>query len=87
MNRAVPSFIVNRLQTAIAMLVLEMLAKDWVSLEEIDRPLKPALSIRLHTAGVLPTYDFTGLDLVHDVMKGPGMTHPLFGGIKAFDPV
>jgi hypothetical protein len=73
---------VNRLQNAIAMLVLEMLAKDWASLEEIDRPLKPTLGIRLPIAGVLQTYDFTGLDLVHDLMKGPGMTHPLFGEMR-----
>jgi 3-hydroxybutyryl-CoA dehydrogenase len=73
----VPSFIVNRLQNAIAMPVLEMLAKGWASPEDIDRAVKLTLGVRLPIVGVVQTVDFTGLDLVHDIMKGLGMTHPL----------
>jgi 3-hydroxybutyryl-CoA dehydrogenase len=73
----VPSFIVNRLQNAIAMPVLEMLAKGWASPEEIDRAVKLTLGIRLPIVGVVQTVDFTGLDLVYDILKGLGMTHPM----------
>ena len=73
----VPSFIVNRLQNAIAMPVLEMLAKGWASPKEIDRAVKLTLGIRLPIVGVVQTVDFTGLDLVHDILKGLSMTHPL----------
>jgi 3-hydroxybutyryl-CoA dehydrogenase len=73
----VPSFIVNRLQNAIAMSVLEMLAKGWASPEEIDRAVKLTLGIRLPIVGVVQTVDFAGLDLIYDIMKGLGMPHPL----------
>ena len=77
LNEFVPSFIVNRLQNALAMQVLEMLAKGWASPEEIDRAVKLTLGVRLPIVGVVQTYDFSGLDLVHDIMQGLGMTHPL----------
>jgi 3-hydroxybutyryl-CoA dehydrogenase len=73
----VPSFIINRLQNAIAMPVLEMLAKGWASPEEIDRAVKFTLGIRLPIVGVVQTVDFTGLDLIHDIMRDLGMTHPV----------
>jgi 3-hydroxyacyl-CoA dehydrogenase len=77
MKKFVPGFIVNRLQNAIAMPVLEMLAQGWADPEEIDRAVKLTLGIRLPIVGVVQTVDFTGLDLVHDIMKGLGMTHPV----------
>ena len=73
----VPSFIVNKLQNALAMPVLEMLEKGWASPEDIDRAVKLTLGIRLPIVGVVQTVDFTGLDLVHDILKGLGMPHPL----------
>lgn len=76
----VPSFIVNRLQNAIAFPVLEMLAQGWASPEDIDRAVKLTLGIRLPIVGVVQTLDFSGLDLVHDIMKGVGMAHPLIDG-------
>ena len=57
--------------------VLEMLAKGWASPEEIDRAVKLTLGVRLPIVGVVQTVDFTGLDLVHDILQGLGMTHPL----------
>ena len=77
MKEFVPGFIVNRLQNAIAFPVLEMLAQGSASPEEIDRAVKLTLGVRLPIVGVVQTVDFTGLDLVHDIMKGVGMTHPL----------
>jgi 3-hydroxybutyryl-CoA dehydrogenase len=73
----VPSFIVNRLQNVMAIPVLEMLAKGLASPEDIDRPVKLTLRIRLPIVGVVQSVDFTGLDLVHDIMQGLGITHPL----------
>ncbi|MGW8321921.1 MAG: 3-hydroxyacyl-CoA dehydrogenase family protein [Thermodesulfobacteriota bacterium] len=77
MKKFVPGFIVNRLQNAIALPVLEMLAQGSASPEEIDRAVKLTLGVRLPIVGVAQTYDFTGLDLVNDIMKGVGMTHPV----------
>jgi 3-hydroxybutyryl-CoA dehydrogenase len=77
MKEFVPGFIVNRLQNAIAMPVLEMLAQGSASPEDIDRAVKLTLGVRLPIVGVVQTLDFSGLDLVHDIMKSIGMTHPV----------
>jgi len=77
MKEFVPGFIVNRLQNAIAMPVLEMLAQGSASPEDIDRAVKLTLGVRLPIVGVVQTLDFSGLDLVHDIMKGIGMAHPV----------
>ncbi|MEX2750461.1 MAG: 3-hydroxyacyl-CoA dehydrogenase family protein [Candidatus Freyarchaeota archaeon] len=74
----VRSFIVNRIQNQIFLAVLEMLEKGWASPMEIDLAVKSSLGIRLPIVGVVQTYDFTGLDLVLDIMKSYGVSHPLF---------
>ena len=39
--------------------------------------MKTSLGIRLPIVGVVQTYDFTGLDVVRDVLKSYGISHPL----------
>lgn len=78
MKEFVRSFIVNRIQNQIFLAVLEMLEKGWATPREIDTAVKTSLGIRLPIVGVVQTYDFTGLDLVLDVMKSYGVSHPLF---------
>ncbi len=72
------SFIVNRIQNQISLAVLEILEKGWATPKEIDLAVKSSLGIRLPIVGVVQTYDFTGLDLVLDIMKSYGVTHPIF---------
>ena len=74
----VRSFIVNRIQNQISLAVLEILEKGWATPKEIDLAVKSSLGIRLPIVGVVQTYDFTGLDLVLDIMKSYGVTHPIF---------
>lgn len=71
------SYIVNRIQNYISLAVLEMLEKGWATPEEIDLAVKTSLGIRLPIVGVVQTYDFTGLDLVLDIMKSYGTSNPL----------
>ena len=78
MKEFVRSFIVNRIQNQISLAVLEMLEKGWATPQEIDMAVKNSLGIRLPIVGVVQTYDFTGLDLVLDIMKSYGVSHPLF---------
>lgn len=73
----VRSYIVNRIQNYISLAVLEMLEKGWATPEEIDLAVKTSLGIRLPIVGVAQTYDFTGLDLVLDIMKSYGTSNPL----------
>lgn len=77
MKEFVPRFIVNRIQLSIAQAVWEMLEKGWATPEEIDLAVKLSLGIRLPIVGVVQTYDFTGLELVLDIMKASGDVNPL----------
>ena len=77
MREFVPSFIVNRIQHSISQAVWEMLEKGWATPEEIDLAIKLSLGIRLPIVGVVQTTDFTGLDLIYDIMKGGGRVSPL----------
>jgi 3-hydroxybutyryl-CoA dehydrogenase len=77
MKTFVPSFIVNRVQNAISRIVWEMLENRWASPEEIDLAVKLVLGVRLPIVGVVQTSDFTGLDLVYDIMNAQGRLNPL----------
>ncbi|MBW2354996.1 MAG: 3-hydroxyacyl-CoA dehydrogenase family protein [Deltaproteobacteria bacterium] len=77
MKEFVPSFIVNRIQHSISQAVWEMLEKGWATPEEIDLAIKMSLGIRLPIVGVAQTNDFTGLDLIYEIMKGGGRVSPL----------
>jgi 3-hydroxybutyryl-CoA dehydrogenase len=77
MKTFVPSFIVNRVQNAISRAVWEMLENGWATPEEIDLAVKLVLGVRLPVVGVVQTSDFTGLDLVYDIMKSQNRLNPL----------
>jgi 3-hydroxybutyryl-CoA dehydrogenase len=77
MERFVPSFIVNRIQNSISRAVWEMLEKGWATPREIDLAVKLSLGIRLPIVGVVQTNDFTGLDLLRDIMSARGSVSPL----------
>jgi len=77
MKEFVPSFIVNRIQNYIGMVVFEILDNGWATPEEIDRAVKTSLGIRLPIVGVVQCLDFTGLDLLLDIMSSTGLEGPL----------
>lgn len=77
MRQFVRSFILNRIQGYIFMGVMEMLDKGWATPEEIDYAIKMSLGVRLPVQGVVQTYDFTGLDVVNDMIKSYGMSYPM----------
>ncbi len=76
MKQFVPSFIVNRIQNAIFFTVLEILGNGWASIEDIDVAVKTSLGIRLPIVGVVQTLDFTGLNLIYDILKSAGIDPP-----------
>ncbi|MCD6570632.1 MAG: 3-hydroxyacyl-CoA dehydrogenase family protein [Deltaproteobacteria bacterium] len=73
MKRFVPSFIVNRIQQAIIITVMEMLENGWATPEDIDLAVKTSLGVRLPIVGAVQTLDFTGLDLIYDIQNSVGM--------------
>jgi 3-hydroxybutyryl-CoA dehydrogenase len=77
MKEFAPFFIVNRIQHYIGLAVIEMVNNGWATPEEIDLAVKTSLGIRLPIVGVVQTTDFTGLDLVFNIMKSQGIDYPL----------
>jgi 3-hydroxyacyl-CoA dehydrogenase len=77
LKKFVPSYIVNRIQNQISAAVFEMLINGYADAEDIDRAVKASLGIRLPVVGVVQSLDFTGLDVVHDIMKSRGITLPV----------
>ncbi|MBC7248625.1 MAG: 3-hydroxyacyl-CoA dehydrogenase family protein [Actinobacteria bacterium] len=71
------AFIVNKIQNMISLAVFELLGSGLASPEEIDRAVKYSLGIRLPVIGVVQSLDFTGLDLVADLLKSYGLSNPL----------
>ena len=57
--------------------VMEILDKGWATPEDIDYAIKMSLGVRLPIQGVVQTYDFTGLDIVRDMIKSYGMSYPI----------
>jgi 3-hydroxybutyryl-CoA dehydrogenase len=72
-----PSFIVNRIQNSIGKVVWEMLENEWATAEQIDLAVKTSLGIRLPVVGVAQSMDFTGLDLLADIMVARDKINPL----------
>ncbi len=77
LEKFVPSFIVNRIQNSIGKAVWEMLENEWATPEQIDLAVKASLGIRLPIVGVVQSVDFTGLDLVADIMRSHDRIVPL----------
>ncbi len=72
MNKFVPAFIVNRIQNTINSTILEMIDNGWASPDAIDRAIKYSLGIRLPIVGVAQSLDFTGLDLIDNILQRVG---------------
>jgi 3-hydroxybutyryl-CoA dehydrogenase len=77
LKKFAPSYIVNRIQNQISAAVFEMLINGYADPEDIDRAVKASLGIRLPVVGVVQSLDFTGLDVVNDIMKSRGFTLPV----------
>ncbi|UCD57574.1 MAG: 3-hydroxyacyl-CoA dehydrogenase family protein [Candidatus Hydrogenedentota bacterium] len=77
MKEFVQSFIVNRIQNNIGLAVWEILQNGWATPEEIDLAVKLSLGVRLPIVGVVQRLDFTGLDLVYQIMQNYGMEDEL----------
>ena len=75
MKKFIRSFIVNRLQNMLSVAWMELIEGGYVEPEDIDRAVKYSLGVRLPIVGVVQTVDFTGLDLVLDIIKSYGVSN------------
>ena len=72
LKKFIDQFIVNKIQNAIGGVIFELLIKRIANPETIDAAIKYSLGIRLPIVGVIQTLDFTGLDLIYDILKSRG---------------
>jgi 3-hydroxybutyryl-CoA dehydrogenase len=62
-NRELPGFVVNRIQTALAREVFSLYDQGIASAEDIDRAVRGSIGFRLASIGPLQTVDFGGVKL------------------------
>lgn len=72
-----PTYIVNKIQSAISGAMYELMMRNLASAEQIDLAIKTSLGIRLPIVGIVQMHDFTGLDLVEDIITAKGGKAPL----------
>jgi 3-hydroxybutyryl-CoA dehydrogenase len=77
LEQFVPSGIVSRIQQGMGFAVFEIVDKGWATPEQIDRAVKAVMGIRLPILAVCQLFDFTGLDVVHNIVAGMGFRLPL----------
>ncbi|SER38474.1 3-hydroxyacyl-CoA dehydrogenase family protein [Natrinema salaciae] len=68
-ERDIPGFIANRIQSAMAHEAWALLESGVASAEDIDRAVKGTFGFRLPTLGVLEKGDHSGLDVHHKVLS------------------
>jgi 3-hydroxybutyryl-CoA dehydrogenase len=76
-DKFIPGYIVNRIQNALNGAMYELIVKNIATPEQIDLAIRTTLGVRLPIVGIAQSQDFTGLDLVHDIMKSKGGVLPL----------
>jgi 3-hydroxybutyryl-CoA dehydrogenase len=77
MDKFVPNYIINKIQNAISGAMYELMMRNLATAEQIDLAIKSTLGIRLPIFGVVQAHDFTGLDLVEDIITAKGGGAPL----------
>jgi len=80
LNKFLPGFIVNRLQSAISMEVYYLLDNGYASAEEIDKVAKASFGLRTPILGLVQRLDFNGLDLVQRNLENRSYDRPPWPG-------
>ncbi|MEJ2293972.1 MAG: 3-hydroxyacyl-CoA dehydrogenase family protein [Candidatus Lokiarchaeota archaeon] len=77
MKKFSPNYIVNKIQNAISGAMYELMMRNLATAKQIDLAIKTTLGIRLPIVGIVQMHDFTGLDLVEDIISAKGGNVPL----------
>lgn len=64
LQRAVPGFIVNRLQAALLREAVSLVEQEIVTPEDIDTAVRTSIAPRMSAGGVFEVYDLTGWDVL-----------------------
>jgi 3-hydroxybutyryl-CoA dehydrogenase len=77
LKKFTPNYIVNKIQNAISGAMYELMMREFATAEQIDLAIKSTIGIRLPIVGIVQLHDFTGLDLVEDIITAKGGNVPL----------
>ena len=76
MEKYVPGFCINRIQSAIGNEVYHLLDNGYMTPEDLDLAVKASLIPRAMVLGLVQRYDFTGIDLTLQNLKNKTYTYP-----------
>jgi 3-hydroxybutyryl-CoA dehydrogenase len=68
LSKFIHGFIVNRLQAALNLEILFLLDQGYATPEQIDQAAKSGLGLRMPLLGVLKKADYTGLELIQELL-------------------
>ncbi len=71
-----PEYIVNAIQKAINSTMYSLIKRGIATPEQIDFAIKTTLGVRLPFIGICQSNDFTGLDLLNDILTNMGANVP-----------
>lgn len=80
LNKFLPGFIVNRLQSAISMEVYYLLDNGYATAEDIDMVAKASFGLRTPILGLVQRLDYNGLDLVQRNLLNKSYERPSWPG-------
>jgi 3-hydroxybutyryl-CoA dehydrogenase len=68
-NKFLPGFIANRLQSALTQEVLFLVDNGYANPEDIDAAAKNSFALRIPIIGLVKRFDFAGLDLTQKILR------------------
>lgn len=78
MNKYVPGFCINRIQSAIGNEVYHLLDNSYISPADLDLAVKASLIPRAMVLGLVQRYDFTGIDLTLQNLENGTYKYPQY---------
>ncbi|MDL2210097.1 3-hydroxyacyl-CoA dehydrogenase family protein [Desulfovibrio sp. OttesenSCG-928-O18] len=78
MEKYVPGFCINRIQSAIGNEVYHLLDNGYMTPEDLDLAVKASLIPRAMVLGLVQRYDFTGIDLSLQNLKNNTYKYPVY---------
>jgi len=80
LNKFLPGFIANRLQTATMLEVYYLLDHGYATPEDIDKVAKASFGLRTPVLGLVKRLDYNGLDLVQKNLQNKSYKPPIWPG-------
>ncbi len=80
LKKFLPGFIGNRLQSALNLEALFLIDNGYATAEDIDKATKASFGLRMPIVGLLKRSDFTGLDLLQQILKNKSYHPPQVRG-------